>query len=114
MKRLALVIILVVVSGVVAGSLYALLRVPASDERCTMDWLARELALDSNHYEKIWAVHARRCTEIRALGGSHAQPACAQATESLIAEVSAVLTPTQREKYSQLVAVCRQQSTSGP
>jgi hypothetical protein len=114
MKRLLLAIILVVMSGAVAGSLYAWLRVPTSDERCTMDWLARELALESNQYEEIWAVHVRRCSEISSLQGSNTQPACEQVTELLIKEVSAVLTAEQRGRYLQLVATCRQQSASAP
>lgn len=114
MRRLMLAIILVVMSGAVAGSVYAWLRVPTSDERCTMDWLARELALDPNQYEEIWAVHVRRCSEIRSLEGSNTQPACEQITELLIKEVSAVLTAGQRGRYLQLVASCREQSSAAP
>ena len=114
MKRLGLAIFLVAMSGAVAGSLYSWLRVPASDERCTMNWLAGELALDTTQYGKVWAVHARRCPEIRQLCAAEAQTACEQATEGLIAEVSAVLTPEQRGKYEQLVAHCRQETAATP
>ena len=116
MKRWIIAIFLVIASSALAGSIYSWLREPAAPpERCTMDWLADELALTDVQYTKIWALHSKLCPQISrldrvcsAVGGE--RPACERMTSQLIEEVSAQLSPTQRDKYLRIVESCRGQT----
>jgi Spy/CpxP family protein refolding chaperone len=102
MKKLALLLLLVVASGLATGAFYVRVRPQKSPEACTMTWLGEQLSLSETQYEKIWALHCRYCPQIERASPSQ----CRTETEALIAAVSAELTPAQREKYRELVAPC--------
>jgi hypothetical protein len=125
MKRWFVALSLILMTSALVGSVYSLLIERASPERCSMDWLARELHLTDAQYQAIWAAHTRLCPEIGKLGSASmaaqgvqgrdgCREACQQATGQLIAEVCAKLTPEQRSKYLQLVARCMRTGVSSP
>lgn len=116
MRRFVLLLLFTAGSALAAHALYLVARPEKPVEVCTMDWLAGELQLTRAQYEAVWEIHLRRCAEICRLDAERAQcapdtalrleNACRFATQKLIHEVCAQLTPVQREKYLRLVAPC--------
>ena len=106
MKRLWLMLALVSVSGVAAHTLYTIARPAKTPEACSMEWLAAQLDLTPAQRDAVWSIHQRRCSEICQLANASAEcppeqapramQVCQAATEKLITEVSAELSPDQR------------------
>lgn len=103
------------------GWYYHAHRDAAASYEAEIQWLATELQLSAAQIEQVRALHEQHCPEMNALhrelqsrreasptgeGCAEVENRCAKSTERLIEAVAALLTPTQRERYLQLVNPC--------
>lgn len=116
MKRWILALALLLGTAVAAKYVYCWAWPHLREERCTLSWLRTQLDLTPEQYARVEEIHHRLWPEIqRQQAGKQAgsEKACCDATKRLIEEVSAVLTPVQREKYCRLVSPCSQGGEKG-
>ena len=124
MKRLKWVLALALLAAGAAHAWYYHTHRPVAAYEAEIRWLAAELNLTGQQVEQVRAVHQRLCPSMndlhvelqqqRAAAPNACQEVenrCAQTTERLIAAVSEVLTPSQREHYLHLVKPCLNPAT---
>jgi len=117
MKRWIIAFVLLLGAAVAAKFMYCWACPHISEERCTLSWLRTQLDLTPEQFARVSEIHQRLWPEIqkhkaaKEAGGD--EKACCDVTKRLIDEVSAVLTPTQREKYLKLVSPCSSAGDKG-
>lgn len=106
MKRWILAFVLLLGAAVAAKFAYCWACPHLSEQRCALTWLRTQLELTPEQYARVSEIHQRLWPEIERHKNSAVDKPCCDATKRLIDEVSAVLTPAQREKYLKLVSPC--------
>jgi hypothetical protein len=116
MKRWILALVLLLGAAVAAKYAYCWVSPHLSEEHCTLSWLRTQLDLTPEQFARVSEIHQRIWPEIqrhKAAKEAGGEKACCDATRRLIDEVSAVLTPAQREKYRRLVSPCSSNGEQG-
>jgi hypothetical protein len=114
MKRILLIALLVCTGALGGKYLCEFVSPRINSNRCCITWLQTQLQLSEDQSGKVGEIHARLLPRIEQAKDEDAKSpsnegACRKATLQLINEVSAVLTPAQREKYLRLVSPCSSQ-----